>query len=277
MDIEVWEKIISFVDKNHYPTLPCPYCYETSLKIDESSFQSRKISPAVAEQYSRKYKEERQKPTEELDKAIRSNEDYGEKHPLLALFVIGASVYNAYQSPANSPIYQQVCFLKCSSCGESVSASGLLIKHDKNNVSKELIKFDHFSPTVPIITISKHVPDNIKSELNDSFKHFHFDPPSAAAKLRRAIEKFCQDNNAKGNNLHRMIESLRSTRPEEAEYLLSLKLVGNEGTHSDGVDEADLLHAYKLFQFVLEFYDRKARFQETKQDHDKINQKFLGN
>ncbi|TOL40633.1 hypothetical protein CGH98_24360, partial [Vibrio parahaemolyticus] len=45
--------------------------------------------------------------------------------------------------------------------------------------------------------------------------------------------------------------------PQEARWLESLKLVGNEATHADRVSEDDLLDSYKVFEVVLDIFRRK--------------------
>lgn len=175
-------------------------------------------------------------------------------------------------------VQQTVGYLNCNSYHGAVVASGLvktcIAKFSDKAPQANEFKFDHFSPVIPMMYVSDQVPSDITEELFDSFKYYHFDPNSAAAKLRRAMEKFCESMGAKGSNLHRQIESLANTYPQEAEYLGALKLVGNEGAHSGGVAEPDLLLAYRVFQFVLELYDRQARYQEAVTDFDALQAKF---
>nr|WP_243749561.1 DUF4145 domain-containing protein [Pseudoteredinibacter isoporae] len=108
----------------------------------------------------------------------------------------------------------------------------------------------------------------------DAFKQFHFDPLSSASKLRRAIERFCEGEGASGGNLHRKIESLQNVMPDEAGYLMTLKLVGNEGTHAHDVTEDDLLQAFNLFEVVLSIFERREKFRLVSKHRDQLNEKF---
>ena len=71
-----------------------------------------------------------------------------------------------------------------------------------------------------------------------------------------------------------MIKSLERTHPEEAKYLDALRLIGNEGTHGSDVAELDLLYAFQVFEFVLELYDRNARYNELNHVYDKLASKY---
>lgn len=276
MDIELWKRISGFVDLNSYPELPCPHCNSTSLKLETESIQTRSTTEESLLLSSRKFrseKETRRVQLEENQEMIRESGGFW-------LPVIGAiaTVYSAYVDPINGDTYLFNSFLSCSQCKKSTTASGVLLESSKgfgeNAIREKQIKIDHFSPTIPIFPLSKNMPKEIGEELFDAFKHFHFDPPSSASKLRRAIEKFCKDMKVEGSNLNRMIQNLAKTRPEEASYLEPLKLVGNEGTHKSDVTELDLLYAFQMFQFVLELYDRNARFDELKGGYDKLALRF---
>lgn len=178
-------------------------------------------------------------------------------------------------SPLNGDKFLFNGYFSCEKCGEHVSSTGVLLKAQimSDKPSPEYIKVEHFSPTVPIFPLSENIPTLIVDELLDAFKYFHFDPPSAASKLRRSIEKFCADMNVEGSNLNRKVQNLAKTHPEEASYLEALKLVGNEGTHGSNVDELDLIYAFEMFQFVLELYDRKARFGALQESYEKLAEK----
>lgn len=277
MNTEIWTSISGFVDITNYPKLPCPYCSIGEVLLDQKSFQTRPLPDKYKEMASRHY-EDQQKMQEAriADKGELVVAAYDE-HPLWGILV-GVFAVSAELNEKIRTVGQCVSFFECQQCQGVVSAVGFSkLHHRKADNEAQLppqAKFEYFTPTIPMMEVSTNVPSNIRSELFDSFKHFHFDPPSAASKLRRAIEKFCHDLGAEGRNLQRQINSLKDTNPEEAKYLEVLKLVGNEGTHSDGVDEQDLLLAFKVFQYVLELYDRRARFKATMPDYEKITSKF---
>ncbi|MCK8118505.1 DUF4145 domain-containing protein [Pseudoalteromonas sp. 2CM37A] len=276
MDIELWKRISGFANLDNYPKLPCPHCNKLALKLDKESIQTRPTSEKSLLLSSRKFRSEKETRRVELE----ASQEVISKSDGFWLPLIGAiaTVYSDHIDPINGDTYLFNSFLSCSECKKSTTASGVLLESSNSFDTKakktKQIKIDHFSPTVPIFPLSINTPKEISEELFDAFKHFHFDPPSSASKLRRAIEKFCKDMKVEGSNLNRMIQNLAKTRPEEASYLEPLKLVGNEGTHKSDVTELDLLYAFQMFQFVLELYDRNARFDELKDVYDKLALRF---
>lgn len=277
MDISLWKKITNFVTVDKYPNLPCPHCSQSTLALDKESIQLRPISGKQLESGSRKYKEAKQASENKKNQLYKADDDKP-SNIWLDLFKIAGVLVEEWNNPLNGETFLLSGFFTCSSCNQSVAATGIYLK--PNQLSPEQtpkpasIKIEHFSPTVPITPISENIPEHIKEELLDAFKHFHFDPLSSASKLRRVIEQFCDNMQAKGKNLHQKICSLKANFPEETEYLEALKLLGNEGTHAYKVSELDLLHAFEITQFVLEVYDRKARYLKTKANYNELVNKF---
>jgi hypothetical protein len=62
--------------------------------------------------------------------------------------------------------------------------------------------------------------------------------------------------------------------PEEADLLHSLKLLGNEATHSDSVNEEDLLDAFEVQEFVLGLFERIKDKKQIADTANKLKQKF---
>ncbi|ASA55465.1 DUF4145 domain-containing protein [Vibrio gazogenes] len=274
MDITLWSKLIGYSSIKSYPLLPCPHCQKNELKLEHESIQSRQLSKESLAK-NRKYKAEKAKllqSSEPMTQSIKA-----EDITLWKIIGAVASVHDSYTNPINGSPHLLNCFFTCQSCQESVSASGIKLIPEKGFLNSDdvipHVKFDHFSPPLVMFPISKNVPDSISEELFDAFKYFHFDPSSSAAKLRRAMERFCDHQQIEGNNLNRKVQNLAKPHPEEAMYLEALKLVGNEGTHGNNVDELDLLYAFQIFEFVLELYDRQARFDALQNVYDKLAEK----
>jgi hypothetical protein len=277
MNEKIWKSIASFVRIDKYPALPCPYCGKEKLVLDTDTVSFKVLPDKYKEMASRHFcdldleKKARMNQTgETVKEAFEDNAFVG--------FLLGIGAIATELNEDMQSIAQTTAFLQCNHCDGAVSAVGLAkvfsAKNRNNPVRTNEVKFEYFTPAVPMMPLSINIPKSIRLELMDAFKHYHFDPPSAASKLRRAIEKFCKDSKAEGTNLHQQISSLKKTLPLEAQYLEALKLVGNEGTHSDGVNEDDLLLAFEVIQYVLEHYDRKKRFQETFEHYEKITEKF---
>tara|TARA_R110000772_G_C13309004_1_gene439694 strand:- start:10539 stop:11423 length:885 start_codon:yes stop_codon:yes gene_type:complete len=276
MNINLWKEIVSFTELKKYPQLPCPHCLDIKLTLDETSIQKRTISEEILKKNNRKFREQKnvnvQKNKNQIEQLSQGDGFW------LKLLAVAGSTYMDLIDPFNGKQFLFNSFFTCENCNASVTATGIYLQplklSEQAPEKSPMIKIDHFSPTIPMIEISKNVPSDIHTELNDAFKHFHFDPLSAASKLRRAIEQFCVDFQLKGKNLHQKICSLKEKYPEEAEYLEALKLIGNEGTHDHDVSEIDLLHAFEIVQFVLEIYDRKARYKETQSNYEQLVSKF---
>jgi hypothetical protein len=276
MNIELWKRISGFIDLDSYPELPCPHCNQYSLKLSKESVQSRPVNKEHLLITSRKYRFEKERKQALIDKSREvSNKSEGLLIPLLLTFT---NAYAEAVEPTNGNTFIFNSFFECADCQQNISASGMLLEHQtgmsQSSSKARQIKVEHFSPSIFIFPISENVPKHIAEELLDAFKHFHFDPPSSASKLRRAIENFCKDMQVEGNNLGRMIKSLEKTHPEEAKYLDALRQIGNEGTHGSDVAELDLLYAFQVFQFVLELYDRNARYNELTHVYDKLAKKY---
>lgn len=277
MDIEQWQQVFGFTALSQYPKLPCPCCGKISLSINEDTLQFKEISREEVSLNSKKYTEQKNKSSAVISNLSNEFEATGDpsfwQTVTQVVVVLGASIMQCLE-PINGQPYQLVGFLQCDNCEKIVSANGLalwpLVEMSPDKKQEYHIKIEFFSPTIPIVAISENVPEVIKLELFDSFRYLHFDPSASAAKLRRAIECFCEGWDAKGKNLHQQICSLKEKHPEEAEYLESLKLVGNEGTHSNNIDEIDLLYSFEIFQFVLNLYDRQFMYKKSRDKYEAL-------
>lgn len=161
-----------------------------------------------------------------------------------------------------------IAFFTCQNCSKSVSAVGTAtIPIPKAQSGKEIgIKVEYFSPPVPMFTLVSTTPQSINKELLQAFSHFHSDLTASGGKLRRATEQFCTELGYKNGSLHKRIEEMKASYPTEANWLQSLKLVGNEATHADGIEEADLLHSFEVFEVLLDIFRKRtleAKIQKT--------------
>lgn len=278
MNTQLWKSIINFVELDKYPKLPCPYCNQIELAIDKQSVQTRPISDnyensATSRHYQAVMKErkiEDEKNTKQLGQAFEENVVLG------TLMGIG-TILTKIMSP-DYDFNKFIAFMSCASCGDSVSINGLAQIHQPIDPKKPqrptLYKVEHFSTPIPLFPLDKAVPAKVQLELLSAFHHFHIDTNSSASKLRRAIEKFCKELGAKTDNLNNNIQALTKLYPLESELLHTLRLVGNEGTHSDGVNEDDLLTAFRIFEEVLTVFRRKEILAELKESQKVLNDKF---
>ena len=171
-----------------------------------------------------------------------------------------------------------ICFFRCKKCEGDVSATGTsqypIDKLNNNPNEEPLLKIEYFSPPVPIFEISSTVPTSVKDETLQAFNHFHSDICSSGAKLRRSIEKLCSELGFNEKSLHFSISEMAKTFPTEAKLLHSLKLLGNEATHSDSVKEEDLLDAFEVQEFVLGLFNRVEAQKQVENKANKLMLKF---
>lgn len=78
----------------------------------------------------------------------------------------------------------------------------------------------------------------------------------------------------KGRNLHDSITEMAKSYPQEAHLLNSLRLLGNDATHSDAVSEEDLLDAFEVQEFVLGIFERDKLKKQAEKTAAKLTSKF---
>ena len=170
--------------------------------------------------------------------------------------------------------------MNCDNCGDNIAINGLcqvpIRVMSEQSELPTLYKVEHFSSPIPLFEIEKDVPASVQIELLGAFSYFHIDTNSSASKLRRAIEQFCIQLGAEGKNLYRQLDSLKTQYPIEISLLDTLRLVGNEGTHSHGLDvtEDDLLTAFKIFKEVITIFRKQRILSELQSDQITLNEKF---
>jgi Domain of unknown function (DUF4145) len=255
---EIWGGLSEVTSVGNHPQIPCPYCDSNNLSIDKSSLTFRKLSGAALKTYLNKL------TTNNLNNVKEEDNNW------IKFF---AGLTDVADMMMHEPS-QFIAFFKCSMCSESVSSTGIAKLPRKDSKGIVQIKVEYFNPPIPIFPLSSITPKNINEELLASFNLFHTDICSAGNRLRRAIEKLCIELGFNVGNLHRNIEAMASDYPEESKWLDSLKLVGNEATHSDGVNESDLLDSFQVFEVVLDVFRRKEIKENTLKAVAKIDKKF---
>jgi hypothetical protein len=277
MTMDKWKSILGFVTLDNYPNLPCPYCQHEALNIEKDSIVSRMVSEKYKKIASRHFNLEQEKlkqdginQTEQVKELLEFQGFTGLLGAVdLEVNKVGKSGYHFCKFTA---------FMVCGNCSDNVAVTGLSQEHKKKTANEiqlpALYKVDHFSVPIPMFNIHTLVPVSIQFELLGAFSYFHVDTSSSANKLRRAIEKFCAELGVEGNNLGRQIEQLKKSHPVEADLLNTLRLVGNEGTHSDGVLEDDLLMAFDIVEEVLTIFPRLDKLKRLKAPQAILSEKF---
>ncbi len=255
----LWSKVSKLQTLESYPVLPCPYCNSENLKLDHQSFNARSLSGHARKAYVDKFKE-----NELMDFAQQEDNNF------LKMVAIFSEMANETRHEPS----QFISFFRCEMCKESVSATGFakLPKDGTSGLSK--IKVENFNPPLSLFPLVNTTPDSVNEELLSSFNHFFSDTCSAGSRLRRAIEKVCSELGYEQGNLHRKIQCMAQKFPQEARWLESLKLVGNEATHADRVTESDLLDSYKVFEVVLDLFRRQKIDPEIDSTVLKLDNKY---
>lgn len=261
----IWEQVLDFASLPRYPKLPCPYCSNGTIALDQKSFTSKIVY---------KYREANANIPADEDKFDAARKTFEESKILGVLVGIATVLEESRWSRAKF-----CCFFKCESCGKDVSATGTarmmtLAIHPAAPPEEPRIKVEYFSPSVPLFQVSKNLPAAIKLDLLQSFSHFHSDTTASGAKLRKTIEKLCEDLKMEGNNLHRQLEHMKVQYPKEAALLHRLKLLGNEAVHANSVAKADLLDAFEVLEFVLGIYDRQLAQSKAEELSERIAKKY---
>lgn len=133
-----------------------------------------------------------------------------------------------------------------------------------------LPKYIH--PNLKMFRYPSTVPLEIKHEIDSSFSNFFCDPSSAANKIRRAIElivtnlgipksfvnkKVLRETGKRKlvpAKLHARIERLKKRKKRTGKMLLGLKVLGNDGSHSNNkeISHWDILDAYEVLEHILD-------------------------
>lgn len=111
------------------------------------------------------------------------------------------------------------------------------------------------------------MPEAVRIDYEEAYKVFSVSSRSAAALLRLAIQKLCQELGEKGRNINDDIKSLvRKGLPEHIQQALDIvRVVGNESVHPGELNvQDDPALAHLLFGLVNEIIDDRIGKTKTK-------------
>ena len=146
------------------------------------------------------------------------------------------------------------------------------------------IKYMH--PPINIIDVSKDIPSSIEATLKESFSLFWNHQSSAGNKIRNAIELLLDDKkivkrkkSQKGKyyylSLHDRLKEFKNIDSEMAKKLMSLKWLGNAGSHTFILNKDDLIDAYEILDYILyEFYVKENKRQKTNKMSKVLTKKY---
>lgn len=141
--------------------------------------------------------------------------------------------------------------------------------HEPHENYKTVYLVNYTNPAIRLIKFPENTPKEIIEIIDESFKLFWIDEDSCGNKIRSGIEKlldFQKVNKTTINKhkkrqqlkLHQRIDKFKSKQPEIANYLLALKWIGNQGSHSSSkLSRKELIDAYRILEVSLvDLYDK---------------------
>ncbi len=166
--------------------------------------------------------------------------------------------------------------LTCDFCNDVVAVCGTSnfeSNFDPEDLSVEYeyyrrFKVEYFSPPLNIFPLKHDYPKRVKDILKKSFSLFFIDPDSCGNKIRISVEALLDDLNADRKNsesgkmlsLHQRIKKYQIKNEGISQLMLSIKWIGNYGSHNDSISRSDLLDAYEMIQSILDYlYDNQEK------------------
>lgn len=185
-------------------------------------------------------------------------------------------------------------FLKCASarCNEFVTIAGYVYTEqvnyydEENGECLELEDFYYpvtFDPALNYIQNTYLYPMELQTILKTCFRLFWIDNSSCANKIRIIVERLLdlqkipkRKKNSKGGftslTLHSRLRLYKAKKPKIADLLLSIKWIGNAGSHSSEVKTQEIINALDLLQYCLDHV-----YLKTEQRLIKISKKINKN
>lgn len=160
---------------------------------------------------------------------------------------------------------------KCTTCGEKFALSGTggveVVPDDQWNAEYiDVFNLEFCHPHLNLISVSENCPEKVRVALCAAFKLFFSDRPSAAGRIRVAVERLLDhlgiaDKGLRGNRLtlDARIDLFSKSDAVNGPLLMAIKWLGNVGAHTDDVSEDDILDAFSVIEHVLaEVVDKKT-------------------
>lgn len=141
----------------------------------------------------------------------------------------------------------------------------------------------YFHPAPYLINIPVKCPSSLRKLIKESFSLFWIDIESCANRIRISVEELMNllmisktylstKKKRIKLSLHERIIKYKTKNPEIGELLLSLKWIGNAGSHNSKLIQDDIFDSYEILELVLKkLYDTKE--SEIIKLSTKINKK----
>lgn len=222
----------------------------------------------------------------ELKKDLHNTNQYENNHTYMhSNYSKNFSIINQYLAAVGG-------LLKCHRCNDFISFSGEIYGYLNDSNSKYIysLNIKYLNPPINIISIEKIYPEIIQKLLIESFSLYWNHSSSCVNKLRIIVEEILNDFKipkkrkiksgkriGKFVNLsaHNRIEILgqKTAYKDVSKFLLAIKWIGNEGSHSDAdLSIEELLETYNILKKALDLIYLKAD-EKLKKRVDEINKK----
>jgi hypothetical protein len=174
--------------------------------------------------------------------------------------------------------------LTCVGCKADIGIAGEYRVQDDRHIDPEFgeggdyveyYRPRYFTDSPRLIECPPATPVAVLNEIAGSFQQYWSDPNSCANRIRSSVELLLTDQRVPKSSgrdkegrwkflkLHSRIERFAQFQQALAEKLMAVKWLGNAGSHSDSLDQDDLLDGYEILAFVLDelYSDRKRRVE----------------
>jgi len=170
-------------------------------------------------------------------------------------------------------------FLICNNdeCNEIVAVCGSVNAEQSKHNDTEYINQDYiecllpeyFSPPLNIFPLKQIYPSAVNKLLEKSFSLFFMDNESCGNKIRISVEVLLDELGVRKEkdckhktyrlNLNDRIREYQSINMYIGELMLSIKWIGNYGSHNDSISKSDLLDGYEMMCTILDnLYDNQT-------------------
>ncbi len=153
-----------------------------------------------------------------------------------------------------------------SKCGEKIVVAGKYSTDEVDDNSGTLytkrLAPRYFEPTPHVFELDELLPWDIRENLERSFTLFWTDKAACANVVRTVVENIMDDQKIRKTKdttsgrvrraLHDRLTEFELANSDIAHYLKAIKWIGNNGSHSDYVDEDTLLDGFELLQLALD-------------------------
>lgn len=137
---------------------------------------------------------------------------------------------------------------------------------DAGKQYEEIFQLRYCHPTLDLISVSENCPEAVREALSAAYVLFWVDRPSAAGRIRVAVERLLDhlgipNKTVKGAYLplDARIDAFMKSDATNGAQLMALKWLGNVGAHTVDVNVDDILSAFEVLEHTLsEVIDKKS-------------------